>query len=522
MKRIVLFGLGLIPLLLLPVMAWAIQTNLQQLIDEPEIQTASMPTGNNTKTTSPETLALLDKLLLEENASQSTPGRRPIDMPAPVTAPPLLLDPENHDAPLSCDMHSQMRVKRFDEALALAICKNEEIRLLAYNLQQYLFDYKTSKSAWLPQINFVSTLGSETDKYDIKNSDKIKTTDRTVNYGLELSWLLFDFGKREALINQKENIWLSNQYQTLSDFQDFVIQFAQTYYEVIANRTILTAAKESELLARKTWDITQNKYRSGVGVLGDALQAENVLLSATQYRMQKEGEYDRSMGKLASSLNMPITSHLEPEDRLDIPSDAQIMALKPLLDQATVKHPLVLAAQKNIQAAEQQVKQAERDFMPSVSVQANMNRETSSLEQNQQLNSINKTDKMYVGLNISVPLFSGFRHYNQLKSANTQLTYSQQDYQRIVKEVGLNTWNAWQGLNTANRNFELISQRLKTARRAYDIANGRYLTGVGTIIELLNTQQQLSNAEIDEANIKMDWFLQRLSLLASVGKLTLY
>ncbi|WP_313068541.1 TolC family protein [Atlantibacter hermannii] len=520
MKKIIIRLMA--SLLFMPVTTLYAQTNLQELIDAPEVQAASLNSSKNARTTSPETMALLEKLLLEENASQPSPQKRAIDLPAPIPAPSQLLHPDNNEAPVTCDIQSEMTVRHFEQALALAICKNEEIRLLAYNLHRYLYDYKISQSAWMPEINFISTLSSETDKYSIKNNRKVETTDRSVNYGLELSWLLFDFGKREALINQKENIWLSNQYQTLSSFQDFIIQFAQTYYQVIANRTILNAAKESESLARKTWDITQNKYRSGVGVLGDALQAENVLLSATQYRMQKEGEYDQSLGKLATALNLPVTTRLAPEDRLDIPSDAQIISLKPLLDQASVKHPLVLAAQKNIQAAEQQVKQAERDFMPSVSVQANMNRETSSLEKSQPYNPVNRTDKMYVGLNISVPLFSGFRSYNQLQAANVQLSYSQQDYHKVVKEVGLNTWNAWQGLNTANRNFELISQRLKTARRAYDIANGRYLTGVGTIIELLNTQQQLSNAEIDEASIKMDWFLQRLSLMASVGKLTLY
>ena len=497
------------------------QSNLDQLIDAPEKMEPPVNTPKpEVVTTSPETLALLDKLLLEEETPAVAPGGQPIVMPKPVTPPAYLFSPEDDDMTTSCDMATSSKVQRFDQGLAMALCQNPEMRMLALNLRHYLLDYKMSQSAWMPEINFISSGGSETDKYALEKGGDFKNRDRTTNYGVELNWLLFDFGKREAIIGQKENIWLTNQYQTLSSFQDFIISFAQNWYQVIAKRTIVVAAKENEKLARKTWDITQNKYRSGVGVLGDALQAENVLLSATQYRMQKEGEYEQSVGQLASALNLPVTQHLEPADTLDIPSEGQMMALKPMLDEAGRRHPLILAARKNIEAAQQQVNQAQRDFMPSISLQAGANRGDSSLDKQQY--TINRTDTMYVGLNVSVPLFSGFRRYNQLQSANVQLSYSQQDYQKIVRDVGLNTWNAWQGLNTANRNYELISQRLKTAQRAYDIANGRYLTGVGTIVELLNTQQQLSNAEIDQANIKTDWYLQRLSLMASVGKLSLY
>lgn len=492
------------------------QSNLDLLLEENN----TGKTETSRVTTSPETLALLDKLQAEDATPEKPDPAKEAPLPAPVKAPEWLLD-ENSSIEENCNLASATRVKHFSAALLLALCKDPEMRSLALNIRHYLYDYHKSQASWMPDINAIFSHASESDSYDLRHGGTQTQTNRTVDSGLELNWLLFDFGKREALIDMKKDLWLSTRYQALSGLQDYVIAFAQTWYNVQAKRTILLAARQNETIARKTWDITQNKYRSGVGVLADALQAENVLLSATQQRIQSEGDYQQATGQLASALNVPVDTPVQPEEDLKVPTEAQIQALKPLLDEAIKQHPLILAAKKNIEAADQQLTQAQRDFLPSISLQAGMNKEVSSLDQHRYA-PIDKTDTLYVGLNVTVPIFSGFRRYNQLEDAHMQKELSEQDYQKVVNDVGLKTWNAWQQLNTTSRNLRLISQRLETAQRAYEIANGRYLTGVGSIIELLNTQQQLSATEIDEANIRIAWYLQRLSLLSAVGKLTLY
>ncbi|MEP8889444.1 TolC family protein [Enterobacter roggenkampii] len=493
------------------------ESNIERLISGPASGATSQVT------TSPETLKLLNDLMLNDTETLShaerEPGSRPLTMPEPIHTPAWMFD-DSRSISDDCELTTQGNITHFAQALQIAICQNPDMRRLAFSLRQYLYEYRKSQSAWMPNINLVLTASSESDRYDMDKADALKQTDRTIDEGVELSWLLFDFGKREALISQKENTWQSQKYQTLSGLQDFILQFAETYYQVLARRTILDAAKDNEQIARKTWDITQNKYRAGVGVLGDALQAENVLLSATQYRIQREGDFQQAMGQLANVLNLSVTRSLEPEDRLGIPAEGQMMSLQPLLDEAIKHHPLILAAQKNKEAAIDQLKQAERDFLPSISLQGGINRNTSSLDQNR-YEPIGRTDSMFVGLNVSVPIFAGFKRYNQLNEAHAQYNLSAEEYRSQIKLVELNTWNAWQALNTSNRSVKLISQRLATANRAYAIARGRYLTGVGTIIELLNTQQQLSSTEIDEANVKMEWNLQRLTLLASVGRLSL-
>ncbi|MTD38539.1 hypothetical protein GIX45_07855 [Erwinia sp. CPCC 100877] len=516
-----LSGLYVIYSLFLSASAFSAPSNLELIISD-TTQTFPATSISEHHSESPsETLRLLDQLISED------PGESPQSVASDSSISPLIKSPAyifNRDDEIgddNCIAVKNGSVYSFKQALAVAICNNPQMRSMSLKLRSYLLEYKKSMSSWMPEIDFVSSISAEQERYKIKSLGGYTTRDRKRDTGLEINWLLFDFGKREALIEQKKDIWLSQNYQALFDFQSFVVDFSRTYYQAISKKEILVAARANEDLAQKTWTVTQNKFESGIGAYSDTLQAKNVLLSAIQYRREKEGEYQQVIGHLASAMNMPVISKLTPQERVAIHASRQVTKLQRLLNLAAVHHPLILSARKKIDSAQHSLQQARLDFMPTISMQAAAYRGISSLDEHQPP-FVNKTDTMFVALKLSVPLFSGFQRYHQLQEANVLMRNSQEEYKMAVKNIELGVWDAWQNLNTTTRSLELIAQRVTTAQRAYDIANGRYLTGVGNIIELLNAQKDLSTAQIDSANMKSSWCIQKVELLASVGELSMF
>ena len=51
------------------------------------------------------------------------------------------------------------------------------------------------------------------------------------------------------------------------------------------------------------------------------------------------------------------------------------------------------------------------------------------------------------------------------------------------------------------------------------ISQGRYKGGVGNILELLNAQSALANAEQQQIQAQSNWRIARLQLVASLGRL---
>lgn len=112
-----------------------------------------------------------------------------------------------------------------------------------------------------------------------------------------------------------------------------------------------------------------------------------------------------------------------------------------------------------------------------------------------------------MGVNVKVPIFSGFSQYNAVKSAQNRLEQSKNQYAQSKQDIALQVWQTYQSLSTTQSNLKNVSDLVASSRRAYEIARGRYQSGVGSILELLNTQNDLSQAQIDNVNSMVEWHL---------------
>ncbi|KVS67644.1 hypothetical protein WK41_21900 [Burkholderia cepacia] len=87
---------------------------------------------------------------------------------------------------------------------------------------------------------------------------------------------------------------------------------------------------------------------------------------------------------------------------------------------------------------------------------------------------------------------------------------------------GRSVWKSYQRLQTDTENLGNSKDLLEDARRALDIARGRYKAGVGTFTELLNAQAALNDARKQRVLAVSKWRTARLKLAESLGKLGLW
>lgn len=413
-----------------------------------------------------------------------------------------------------CQVSHQQPITHFSQALLRAVCHEPEIRQMYYGLERARISYQNSYAGYFPQISASVSWGKDESRIHF-NQARYKTTDNTETQRLDLEWLLFDFGKREAKVAQQKHLLARETFMQMNELQNFILTFAEKYYNLIAADAYVIAAKNNEAIAHKTWNETRNKHLSGIGVLADELQAKSAWLSAQQYRIQKESEKRAIQGRLTSALGMAFSSPLAPEDKLTVPDRMTMEHIDHLIRMAQKEHPQLVAARKQLESDGAAINAAVRDYFPSVALNSYWQRGVDDLS------GFDKTDEFYVGVRVSVPVFSGFQHYNALRAAKTQQRSDTAYLKQLEEAVSLNIWEIWQSMERAGNNFPIIMDRVETTRRAYQVAQGRYRSGVGSIIELLNTQSDLSQAEIDEVNARVEWYLLRLNLLAGLGRLNM-
>ena len=123
-----------------------------------------------------------------------------------------------------------------------------------------------------------------------------------------------------------------------------------------------------------------------------------------------------------------------------------------------------------------------------------------------------------VGLQLSIPIFSGFKNTNKVKQVRNQLR--QLDIQReyLAKSTDVQVRSAINNLLTAREKMFANEKTVAQAQKAYDISNTRYKAGAGTILELNSSELSLTQAKLNYSQAIYDYLSAKADYDQMIGK----
>ncbi|MBO0726365.1 MAG: TolC family protein, partial [Blastocatellia bacterium] len=116
------------------------------------------------------------------------------------------------------------------------------------------------------------------------------------------------------------------------------------------------------------------------------------------------------------------------------------------------------------------------------------------------------------GFSINIPIFNGRLYKAREAEAEFRARAVEQNLKDAENRVTRDVRIAWLGLNTAYERIDLSAQLLSKAREALDLAQERYNMGLSSIVELSQAQLNVTIGEIESANAKYEYQLQRAIL----------
>ena len=89
----------------------------------------------------------------------------------------------------------------------------------------------------------------------------------------------------------------------------------------------------------------------------------------------------------------------------------------------------------------------------------------------------------------------------------------------VEQRISIDLWGNYQALITETRSLERTADWVDQSNQALEVVQGRYQSGVGSMIELLNALTAYATAEQQHINALNSWQMARLKLAASLGRL---
>ena len=418
----------------------------------------------------------------------------------------LQLIPDGYIDPTSHDPCAQ---KTYDKPLSLvevteaALCHNPQTREVYASAKVQAAQVGVARSLFFPSVtDTVSTSENKTRATNYSN-----VTNKVV-----ASYLLYDFGSRDATLENANQLLKAASATQDATVQNVLLSAVNAFYQVHASQSILDASVETERLYQESFKSAEAKYLAGVATPADKLQAQTAFANATLAKLKNEGALKIAYGNLANVMGLHANNQFQIADhKLDTIPEMVDQDIEALIEQARKQRPDLIASEAQLKASLAKIDAAKADAKPTISLNLS---NTYANDSNASF-----TNNSAIGLNVSIPLFGGYKPSYLIRSAEAtaELNASQRDQLKL--QVSLDVWTAYQNLKTANESITASNVLVLSAEESSRVALGRYKEGVGNIIDTLNAQNALANAKQQKIQSILNWNIARTTLAQSIGVL---
>lgn len=388
------------------------------------------------------------------------------------------------------------------ELIDLAQRSNPTTRIAWLHAEQAATAAGMTKSAYLPFISAIAVAGYQKSHrkshFSILDHDlevSTRSSVRGIIPALTLEWLLFDFGKRDAIKKAAEELAVASRFALGAAHQAVIFNVTQSYFQYVNALRQLEISQENLGNADYILEAAQANYASGLGTTIEVAQAKQLRAQAQLAIVKNEGEVNSSRQLLLSAIG------LEPNQDLKIDLQAyQLPTIQDLptdqaLQTAVQRRPDVQATQSTYEAAQAGIDSARANFYPKIALMGVTAGGNSQLNI-QGLPTISpRSSSTGVLLGVSIPIFDGGLRDMQLRQARLEADAAQQAHHKNEHDALKEMYLAGDALRTALEAYDASSALLEAAQTTYDAALEAYTVGLSSMTLLSEAATGLAGAK---------------------------
>ena len=330
-------------------------------------------------------------------------------------------------------------------------------------------------------------------------------------YGATVAQLITDFGRTKNVVAGARFRAQAQDQTSIATANQIKLAVDREFYSTLGAASVLNVARQTvesrQLLADQVSALAQNKLKSSL----DVAFATTNLEQARLLLLDAENQYNAAFASLAEILGYSAPQNFELID------DAQGISppfpdIAQLVSTAFAQRPEVKAQDLQIQAAKKMQTAAWEQSLPSI-------RALGAVGQAPIRDDHISSWYGAVGVNVEIPLFTGFRISAQTHEAQLQAEAENERLIGLRNVISRDVRTSWLAANTAFRRLSVTAALLEQTQLGLDLAQTRYKLGLGSIVEVSQAQLQETEAEIESARARYDYLLAQAVIRFETGSI---
>jgi outer membrane protein TolC len=340
-------------------------------------------------------------------------------------------------------------------------------------------------------------------------------TEYNGTYGFNIDQLLFDGQVFVGLQARRTSIdWRTAIAQVTEE--QIKANIYKIYYQLVVGEKQITTFDANIARTEKLLNDTRALYQNG---FAEKLDVDKVTVNLANLRTEKT--------KLENTLK---TGYIGLKYLMGMPVNAELV-LTDSVTEEMVKENLLYDSvryedRKEFQVLQSLEKLARYDikryqfmYIPTVRLTGNYSRNAQRNEFNFFKGGEPWFTITYVGLQINVPIFDGFRKASQIKSARITLQQTQNNIADLKNQIDKEVDSSVISIRNAIATLDAQKQNMDLATEVYNQTKIKYDNGLGSNLEITNAEADLRIAQNNYFQALIDAVIARVDYLKAVGKL---
>ena len=334
--------------------------------------------------------------------------------------------------------------------------------------------------------------------------------------GLSLTQALFDqtvFTGLKAAKSTREFYQINNQLTE----EQVIERVANNYYQVYVQRQNLTVIDSTYKNTTKVRDIIKGQYDNGLAKKIDLDRVSVKISNINTMRQQVLNAVQIQENALKFYIGMPI------ETQIEIPQTAFEVSPHSLSEiPNTAIRTEYLHLKKQEQLLTYQKKAIEASYYPTLSLSAGYN----FIGQGPKMpigakpaDGVYWSDFSSIGLNLKVPIFTGFGTRAKVRQADIDLQTVKEDLNDTKLSLDLAFANAKTQIDNSLITITNQKENAQLAKEVLENTRNNYVQGLASLTDLLDAENALTEAQNNYTSAILEYKLAEIQLIKSKGEL---
>ncbi|MCL2914399.1 outer membrane channel protein TolC [Shewanella corallii] len=299
-----------------------------------------------------------------------------------------------------------------------------------------------------------------------------------------------------------------------SSLQGLIIRVTTAYFDVLSAQDALEFQKAEVAAIGRQLEQTKQRFAVGLTAITDVHEAQAQYDLARAQEIQAENTVQNNYQALQEITGLPYDQLAVLDTQrfsASMPAPASSSEWLKLAEDSSLDL-LVQRIAKDI--ANEQIALAKAGHMPSVGLQAGY---TSQFERSDNLND---TGTGNVALNVSIPIFQGFKVSSQVNQAQYDYVAASEKLEQTHRGVSKDIRNNFNNVAASISSIKAYEQTVISSESALKATQAGFEVGTRTIVDVLNSTRNLYNSKRQLSDARYAYIQSVVALKQAAGTLT--